>query len=320
MHSPIVFKSMKIDRLLSIIVYLLNRDLVSARELSELFEVSLRTIQRDMETIDRAGIPVVAVQGPAGGYGIMDSYKMDRQFVSTDDLFYIITALTSIGSSLQSRKITATIEKMKSLLPRNGAQVFSERYDKLHIDFSTLGGDSRQQEVFRLLDKAIDGNRLVGFEYTNNKLENTKRIVEPMTIVFKWRAWYLYGYCRLKEDYRLFRLSRIRSPELLSERFRRRALSFETFMDEFGERSIGSMTELTLSFQKEIRSLVEEFYEGEGVEEKKDGSLVVRTRMPEDGWLYGLILSYGPYVEVLKPERIRSAIREMAEQIYAKYQ
>lgn len=87
---------MRIDRLLSIIVYLLNRDLVIARELAEKYGVTPRTIQRDIEAICLAGIPIMSVQGPHGGYGIMETYKMDRQLVTVDDLFYIITALSGI--------------------------------------------------------------------------------------------------------------------------------------------------------------------------------------------------------------------------------
>ena len=111
---------MKIDRLLSIVVYLLNRDLVCAGKLAERYGVSVRTIQRDMEAIDLAGIPVISVQGPSGGYGIMEGYKMDRRLVTVDDLFFIITALRSIGGSLDDRRIDDALEKMRGLLPATG--------------------------------------------------------------------------------------------------------------------------------------------------------------------------------------------------------
>lgn len=138
---------MKIDRLLSIIIYLLNHDLVSARTLSERFGVTVRTIQRDMEAIDLAGIPVVSIQGPRGGYGIMDTWKMDRQMVSPDDLYYITLALSSVADSLSDEKISDTLEKMKSLIPSRGSDFFAERNEKLSIDFRMLGGDPRQRAI-----------------------------------------------------------------------------------------------------------------------------------------------------------------------------
>ena len=315
---------MKIDRLLSIIVYLLNRDLVSARELAERYDVSVRTIQRDMETIDLAGIPVMTVQGPRGGYGIMDTYKMDRQFVTVDDLFYIITSLSSIGTSLTSRKIESTMEKMKSLLPARDEQGFDERHRKLFVDFSMLGGTGRDQDVLRAVESVVDRERLLKVKYTNTRLERTERVVEPMTIAFKWRSWYLFGFCRLKNDYRLFRLSRIKEPEILNERFRRREKSIDEYFADTGAWEAGKTIDLTLAFQASMRPLVEEFFTGSDMKTEvhtdEHGRFIVHTSMPEDGWVYGMILSYGNLVEVLFPPRARKLVQKMAADVQSIYE
>lgn len=309
---------MKIDRLLSIIVYLLNRDLVSAAELARRFEVSPRTIQRDMEAINLAGIPVVGVQGPRGGYGILDSFKLDRSLLSTDDFFNILTALAGMGSSLEDRRISDTLEKVQGLAPASSAGRLRERAEKLHVDFSMLGGGPSQREVFRLVQAAVESGRLLRITYTNNRLERSERIVEPMTLVFTWRSWYLFAYCRAREGYRLFRVSRIRDPEILAERFTRRDMSYERFAAGQNPDS-GRPVDLVLRFAPEMLPLVEEFYPEEDRERASDGSVTVRTRMPEDGWLYGHILSYGEYVEVLEPEHLRRIIRSSAEKIQKKY-
>lgn len=311
---------MRIDRLLSLIIFLLNHDLVSARELAERFDVSVRTIQRDMETIDRAGIPVMSVKGPSGGYGIMETYKMDRQFVTLDDLFYIITALSGIGASISNQKIGSTIEKMKNLLPGQEETVFGKQQERLYIDFSMLGGTEKQQEVFRIIEKAIDGTRLLRITYTSNKLETTRRVLEPMTIAFKWRSWYLFAYCRLKKDYRLFRLSRIGDAEILEDRFRRREKSFEDFMTGYDMHGSGRAVDLVLAFSRELKPLVEEYYQGEDTREDEQGRLITHVRMPEDGWVYGIILSYGTYVEVLSPEHVRNTVRVIAGKIGSIYE
>lgn len=306
---------MKIDRLLSIVVFLLNRDLTSASVLAERFGVSVRTIQRDMESIDLAGIPVVSVQGPCGGYGIMEGYKLDKRLVTEDDLFYIVTALRSIGDSLEDRRIDDAAEKVRGLLPAAGTAGFRSRTERLHIDFSMLGGGPEQRAAFKTVQTAVDSDRLLRIDYTNNRLRRESRIVEPMTIVFKWRSWYLYAYCRLREDYRLFRISRIKNPEPLGERFRRRPLGFEEFSRDYDPEKTGKVTELLLRFSAEVAPLVEEFYNKEDLTRAENGALIARARMPEDGWMYGYILSYGAFVEVLEPAGVREAIKNAARSI-----
>jgi len=311
---------MKIDRLLSIVVYLLNRDLVNASNLAERFGVSARTIQRDMEAIDMAGIPVISVQGPTGGYGIMDGYKLDRRLVTMDDLFFIITALRGIDGSLDDRRIGDTLEKVRGLLPAANDADFRDREEKLYIDFSMLGGGPNQRRVFKTVQAATNVGRLLRMDYTNNRLERESRVVEPMTIVFQWRAWYLYAYCRLREDYRLFRISRIREPEILNERFHRRERGFQEFSRENAPERTGNVVELTLKFSAEMVPLVEEFYNRENLERTADGGLIAKTSMPENGWMYGYILSYGAFVEVLEPPHIREIIKSAARQIQQIYE
>ena len=310
---------MKIDRLLSIVVHLLNHDLVSARSLAERYAVSVRTIQRDMDAINLAGIPIVAVQGPSGGYGIMENFKMDRRLVGPDDLFYIITALKGIGSSLDDVRIDDTLEKMRSLLPVSEADPFGGRQEKLFVDFSMLGGGPAQRESFRVVQRAVEQERLLEFEYTSNRLERVTRAVEPMTVVFKWRSWYLYAYCRLRQDFRLFRVSRIKRPVMLGERFERRAKGFEEFSRDYDPARLGSMLELTLRFSPEMAPMVEEFHNEEDMTRRADGSLVVRMSMPEDGWMYGYILSFGHFVEVVEPARLRDIIRDSSKKITGIY-
>lgn len=311
---------MKTDRLLSIIIYLLNRDLVTARELAEKFEVSVRTIQRDMEAIELAGIPIVTIQGPSGGYSIMDSFKLDRQYVSADDLFFIITALHSIDSSLPGGTIRSTIEKMKNLLPREGASILERRSEKLSIDFSAFGGSEKQRQLFQVLEQAVEQQRLVSFSYSNNRLERTERTVEPMTLSFKWRSWYLFGFCLLRNDYRIFRLGRIRDVRTLDRRFSRREKNLQEFSQETGRWNTADWIELILKFDPFIRPVVEEYYPADELHEQPDGSLIAKSRMPEDGWVYGLILSYGKYVEVLSPGRIRTLIKDAAQEIVRLYE
>ncbi|ORC34035.1 transcriptional regulator [Marispirochaeta aestuarii] len=306
---------MKLDRLLSEIIFLLNREMVSASSLAERFGVSRRTIQRDMECIELAGIPIFTLQGPQGGYGIVESYKMERQLMSVDDFYYIVTALKGVAGSLDDEHLDSTLQKVQTLLPRTSTDIFFGRNEKLSLDFSMLGGDQRHREAFKIVREAVEHERLLRFRYTNNKLESTTRIVEPLTIAFRWRSWYLYAYCRNREDYRLFRISRIQDPEILASIIHRRELSFEQFLEDNYRKVSTEALEIELKFAPIMRAMVEEYYEPRLCRILDDGSLLVRTRMPEDGWLYGYILSFGEYVEVLKPHRLRKIIAETAGKI-----
>ena len=272
-----------------------------------------------MEAIERAGIPIFAIQGPRGGYGILESYKLDRQLMSVDDFYYIITALKGVASSLSDERIDNTLEKMQTLLPEKRLDLFSERNKKLSIDFSMLGGDRRHREIYKVVAKAVETERLLRFSYTNTKLETITRTVEPMTIAFRWHAWYLYGWCTYKEDYRLFRISRIKDPQILAARFRRKERSFETFLETNNPSSVDGSVELVLKFDPSVRAMVEEYYQEEECTVLPDDGLKVVTRVPEDGWLYGYLLSFGRFVEVLEPQHIRSIIAKSAEKIAELY-
>lgn len=311
---------MKIDRLLSIIMCLMNRDLVSARELADRFRVSVRTIQRDIEAIDLAGIPIVAIQGPNGGYGIMDTYKLDRRLVTVDELYFIVTALAGMQSSLADPRITGTLEKMKGLLPPGRAESPHESRGKLSLDFSMLGGGPKLKPVLGVLEKALESDRLVRFSYTSTKLETCERIVEPMTLVFKWRSWYLYGYCRLREDFRLFRADRISAPEMLAGRFVRRKKTFDEFTAESGGEVWGRTIRVKLRFDRCMRAFVTGYGPHDVLEPCGDGGIMLTTELPEDGSLYGFILSFGRFVEVLEPAHLRDTIRGAAEEIVQLYE
>ncbi|WP_343060173.1 YafY family protein [Spirochaeta isovalerica] len=301
------------------IVYLLNRDLVSARVLAERFGVTTRTIQRDMEAIELSGIPIVTIQGPNGGYGIMENFKIHNQLVSVEDFYYIITALKSVSETLADDKIDNTLEKMKTLIPSRQTEFLSERNEKLSIDFTMLGGDPRHQESFKVVKEAVDSERLLRFTYTNNKLESIRRTVEPLTIAFKWRAWYLFAWCCEKGDFRTFRISRMRDPEILPTRFKRKDISFEEYLSKQEKNKSTPTTELTLRFDAPMRAIVEEFHCPDDCSEGPEGSLIVKASMPEDGWMYGFLLSYGEFVTVIDPPHVRENLKRSAEKIAKKY-
>jgi predicted DNA-binding transcriptional regulator YafY len=303
---------MKIDRLLSIVIHLLSRDLVSASDLAERFGVTVRTIQRDVDAINAAGIPVTAIHGPSGGYKILDAFRLDRQFLSFDDLFFITTALQGIADSLESTTVEKTADKIRSLAARHSQKELASRAERLYIDFSALGYSAHRQGHMSLVQNAVERCRCISFTYTSSRLEQSRRVVEPHTLVFKWYSWYLLAWCRTRKDFRLFRLSRIRDPQLGHEVFRRRPVDLPKLLDGLMARA-PTGEPVVLRFKPELRVMVEDYFTFGEIATEEDGNLTVTVDFPEDNWLYGMILSYGDGVEVVAPPRLRKRIADICE-------
>lgn len=126
---------MKIDRLLSIVILLLNRPLIQAKELADMFEVSVRTIYRDIDSINSAGIPVVTYQGAGGGIGLMQGYRLDRNVLSQRELADIFSALQS-ASSIGGEGHHLLMEKISSVVPPSQISAFRSKTTQMIVDFS----------------------------------------------------------------------------------------------------------------------------------------------------------------------------------------
>ncbi len=303
---------MRIDRMLSIVVILLNKNRVSAKELADKFEVSIRTVYRDIEAINMAGIPVISYQGNNGGFGIMDNYKIDKQVLSLNDMISIVSSLRGLGNSLDFNELDSAIDKIASLMPE-GEKEKEMGYERFVIDILPWGYRQRQKKWLQTLYDSIYKNFLITFTYRNAQFESTERTVEPMTLLFKGFAWYLFAYCLKRHDFRLFRLSRMSELKAVDQTFSRRKASYIDYTEESKVKP--AETELLLKFSPEVRFRVEDFFGDDYITYEDDGYMLVKVSFPEDNWVYNLILGYGEYVEVLEPERIRNIIKEKVDKI-----
>jgi predicted DNA-binding transcriptional regulator YafY len=307
---------MRIDRMLGIIVFLLNRDKISAKSLAERFEVSVRTIYRDIESINMAGIPIVSYPGNNGGYGVMENYRLDRQVLSLDDMSSIITALKGVGNSTGDNDMDNIAEKILSLVPQDKVSKLKKRAEEVVIDITPWGFRQKSKDQLKLIQQAISENTLVSFSYRNMRGEILERIVEPMTMIFKSYAWYLFGFCRKRNDFRLFRLSRIDMLKSLDQKFVRKSTTYKDF---FSEENQPATINLVLKFTSSARIRAEEAFDETSVKVLADGSLVASAAFPEDEWMYSFILGFGEAVEVVQPAYIREIIRKKAEKICSVY-
>jgi predicted DNA-binding transcriptional regulator YafY len=307
---------MRIDRMLAITIMLLNRGRISARELAEKFEVSVRTVYRDIDAINMAGIPVISYPGNEGGFGIMENYKLDRQLLTLNDMLTILTALKGIDTGLIHKEVESAIEKIQSLVPKEKAGQAEQFFNQMAIDVAPYGLSKRYRERLDLFRKAITNNLPVQIKYLNAKGDMQERVIEPMTLIMKGYTWYLFAFCRNRDDYRIFKISRIKEASILDQPFRRRAASYK---DYFTDGDALPATPITLKFSHRARVKVEDYFDEESIERLENGDMIVKVSYPEDEWVYSFILSYGEHVEVLDPPHLKEIIKEKARQILRLY-
>lgn len=308
---------MRLDRLLSIIITLLNNDTMTAPRLAAKYGVSVRTIYRDLDAIQEAGIPLTASPGHQGGYGIMENYRLDRQVLSLNDMAAILTALKGIQTTLPAVDVDRAVEKIGSLVPRDQRRTIAEFGERIALDMSGWSYNGMRRELLSLLYEAVCARRLVSFTYRSLKGEEGARTVEPMTLLYKGSSWYVYGYCRKRADYRLFHVGRIGDLKLLAGVFKRRSLPVEDFMRRPDKQE--NIVDIVLRFPLSQKLKVLEYYPEEAIT-RRGGYLYARSRFPLDEWTYGVILSYGEHCEVMEPPEVREKIKKMIALMNSRYQ
>lgn len=301
---------MKTDRLYAITIYLLNHGKVSACALAKKFEVSVRTIQRDMDSLCQAGIPVVAETGAAGGYYLSDAFCMDRHTATKEDYSLIRTALKGLSTAVNNPDIDTTIEKISAL---------SEEKDSgMILDFSVLReGD---ETLLQTLQDAIRRQHPVRFTYTNAEDKTGVHTVEPVAVVYRWYAWYLLAYSAVKSDYRIYKLIRMRNAQIIDAPLTREHEPAETILLQKDKNTPQPCLAVTVRCKPQARAKAIEYLNGKITRENEDGTCEMTLRVIEREHLwFGTLLSLGDGVEVLKPEHIRRRIFDAAQKIVLLY-
>ncbi len=310
---------MKIDRLMAILLYLLSRDKVTAREMASYFGVTLRTIYRDMDALSLAGVPIASYQGVEGGYGLVESFRLDRTFFKEGELLAVLSALKGINAAIKDSSIEAALLKLKALSPRKGAgrETPEELPTILYVPIP-WGGSSDWGGRLQTVRTAIENRRVVSYTYTKTDGRSSRRRVEPMTVVLQADIWYLYAWDIAKKDYRFFRFSRISELETEGVRFTRRAGSrpypWETSWESEPE------VRIRLKVSPEAGQKARDAFPWENPDLLRCGSLLFTLRFPYSDWVERQILSFGPHVEVVEPEWLRKKILELARGTASKYE
>ena len=293
---------MQESRLFRIVYYLLDKGRATAPELAEHFEVSVRTIYRDIDTLSGAGIPIYAETGRNGGIYLMKGFVLDKAVLSDEEKQEILLAMQSLSVAQNNDEI---IRKLSAIFNLN-----TDNW--LEIDFSRWGTPHSDNKKFEQLKSAVIHQKCVKIAYASSYKEITERIIQPLKLLYKSMSWYLKAYCTLKQDYRIFKLTRIMNIEVLSEGFSNK---------EFPELEIASKPvykKIVLRFPKEVAYRVYDEFDITQVEIQTNGDLIVSTEMPEDAWLIGYLLTFGTQVDIIEPLYLKEVLAEQARKIYEK--
>jgi predicted DNA-binding transcriptional regulator YafY len=302
---------MKTNRLLEITLILLNKGNTTARELADRFEVSTRTIYRDIDALSAAGVPVYTNKGSGGGISLLENYVLNRSLITEHERDSLLLALKTLQAT-RYPEIDAILEKIGALF-KNSAPA-----DWVNIDFSPWGSGPNEENKFLDIKRAILKSKVVTFDYINADGILSHRNLEPMLLSFKSQAWYVWGYCRTRHDFRTFRISRIRNMVVTDESFKRRPP--ESIQEEEPTTAPKKPVTLKLRFQPQDLYRVYDDYDEEHITRNPDGMYDVTVTFPEDEWVYGYIMSFGDYVEVLEPPHIRDGLRKRMKKALKYYQ
>ncbi len=301
---------MQIERLVQMVFYIASHGHVTAKELSDHFQVSTRTIYRDINTLTIAGIPVMSVKGSGGGISLIDGYTIDRSLLSKEEQQSVCQGL-QILEATKYPDAQMALNKIRAVF-RNSLEA-----EWLDVDFSYWGSAEQEKIKISDLQYAIVNKHRITFQYFNSELERSERTIEPLRLAFKSHAWYIIGYCRMKEEIRTFRLSRMRQLKVMPEIFERELPSDYSFVSECKEGC--NIPALKLKFSPEIAYRLYDEFQEEEICLCDDGNYYVTVQYELNNWTLHYLLSFGEYVEIVEPEEARDMLRERAASIVKIY-
>lgn len=295
---------MQEGRLFKIVYYLLEHGKSTAPELSKKFEVSVRTIYRDIDMISSAGVPIYVTTGRNGGIQLLDHYVLDKALFSEKEKLDILAALQSVSL------VNSTYEK--EMLTKLSALFHIHSDDWFEVDFSRWGSKAQDNTSFELLKHAVILHKAVSIVYVNSYGLKNERKIYPLKLMYKAKEWYLNAYCPEKSCFRIFKLNRIIRLQLLAEEFTpmKYPPSEETSQQDYNT--------ITLRFPQEMAYRVYDEFAASEIEEQENGNLIASAKMPEDNWLIGYLLSFGTQVEVIAPAYLKKILSDEALKIYEK--
>ena len=308
---------MKIDRLIAIIMILLERDKVNAEELAKMFEVSVRTIYRDLDSINQSGIPVTAIPGPGNGISILNTYKLDKHLFSTSEITAMLSALDSIKSNLPAKELNTAFAKVKGMIPCGLQKELAFKANQIKIDFSPWIYSDSMKKRMHLIQQAMDKQYHLSFEYRDNKNQSTVREVEPYHMLLKGEDWYLRGFCLSRQEFRTFKILRMKNMNTIERIFEIRDLPLTpTDHVQFtGE----ALVSVRLRIHEDICDKIISRFGEECLSSDGPDHFTAQITMPVNDLAADYLFSLGDKCECLSPPEMKDRLCKTASNILSMY-
>ncbi len=308
---------MKIARIISIIMLLLEQEIISATKLAEMFEVSPRTIYRDIDTISMAGIPIVTFTGVKGGISIMPEYKIDKKLFTLSDITALLIGLGSIHSTLSNEELLATIAKIKGLLPQDQFKEIESTLNQITIDYTPWHNNQQLVKHVNLIKSAMTEKLYITFQYYDRLGKKSIRKIEPYRLALKNANWYIQGYCCDRLDFRIFSISSMESLKLSDDHFAPREFDYATKNLEF--RTGLQPTMIKLLVDESLRGKLLQICDEKNISNINNGKFIAQFPIVEDDYWFSLILQFGSKCECLEPPHVREALINRIESMLQIY-
>jgi len=294
---------MKLERLIYILLSLLNKKRITAKEIAERFEISSRTVYRDMDTLSLAGIPIYSERGDKGGFYIPSDYKIDRNFFTEEERQFIINMSQNVSKIVGHSSLDSIEHKLSS-------QEITRVNSPFYFDLSSW---TLNTNYLLEIEEAIQTEQMISFSYYSKKQEKSQRTVIPYRLIYKLNAWYVIGYCLEKLDFRFFKLSRIRDLQpveeavdvgdypLLSQE------KLDLFLNPSKDKVEGNKEEVELVFtESALPKIYDHFTEEEiTLEQTRIKVHAFRALTPA---FFELILSFAHQVKVISPKKLQDKL------------
>ncbi|MCM3628156.1 YafY family transcriptional regulator [Paenibacillus glycanilyticus] len=286
---------MAVGRLFEILYILLKKNTVTAGELAEHFEVSTRTIYRDIDTLSASGIPVYASKGKGGGISLLEGYSFHASMLTDREQEDIMAALQSLAAA-NYPDIQAVLHKMGLLFKKDGSHW-------LEVDFSPWGSGDQLRQLFPQLRLAITDCRLIQFRYYSSTGRESLRQAEPVQLLFKSKSWYLAAYCLTSDGHRVFKINRMKDVVVTDKVFEPRTAVAAIELAE--EHAVNETVQVTITLSAKSAYRVYDEFDDASITVNEDGSYTISAELPEGAWLNGYLLSFGNLLEQVEPQRVR---------------
>ncbi|WP_289138466.1 YafY family protein [uncultured Brevibacillus sp.] len=294
MRKSTSYIKMRVDRLLSMLLILSKREMVTGKELAD----------------GEAGIPIASIGGKGGGYYLMENYQVDNLFFNKSEAHTFMAVLNNLdllfGKNEKFNDIVLKLENTYKQEKRDS--------DKWSIQMSHFSMEKELKEYLFLMNQAIEESKLLVFDYINRDMEYSEREVEPVQIAFVSGQWYLVGFCRKRNDYRRFKLVRIRKLRVDTS-FHKRETSWEEIEKIIEESYSKRGIEVTFRFSNRIGEQLTEYFSKEAIRKTEDDHYIVVAEFPYEEGLLKYILSFGKECEVVEPLFLREELKQYVKEL-----